>query len=187
MKIVKVGDSYRRSFQGGPRHVLLGLVPGILDPAATPVIALPRAGNCDHGSLDTTRIRSEVANALSDFSGDTGRRIGLAVIEYVPNDSPYYEMYYGHALAIAHAIADDLGAPAPEMNSERPKFKQFEAVRLLVPRPDLGLAAGAHGVVVDVYVLPCVGYEVEFLDSTGHTLAIASMMPHDLTSPPISG
>lgn len=61
-----------------------------------------------------------------------------------------------------------------------PKFKQFAAVRLIVARPDLGLAAGAQGVVVDVYTKPHLGYHVEFLDSAGHTLAVGIMYPNEL-------
>jgi hypothetical protein len=109
MKVVRVGNSYRRSFQGGPRHVLLGLVPGALDPAEAPVVALPQRGTCDHGPLDSAKVHSAVVQALSQFEAETGHRVQLSAIEYVPNDSPYYEMYYGHALAIAHVIANDEG------------------------------------------------------------------------------
>lgn len=111
MKVVRVGNSYRRSFQGGPRHVLLGLVPGNLDPAETPVVALPQKGTCDHGPLDSAKIHSAVVKALGKFEAETGHRVRLSAIEYVPNDSAYYEMYYGHALAIAHVIANDQGVP----------------------------------------------------------------------------
>jgi hypothetical protein len=109
MRVHRVGNSYRRSFQGGPRHVLLGLVPGTLDPAETPVVALPQRGTCDHGPLDPAKIHSAVVQALSQFEAETGHGIRLSAIEYVPNDSPYYEMYYGHGLAIAHVIANDQG------------------------------------------------------------------------------
>lgn len=61
-----------------------------------------------------------------------------------------------------------------------PAFEQFASVRLVVPRPDLGLEAGAQGVIVDVYREPRLGYHVEFLDSTGHTLAVAIMYPDEL-------
>jgi hypothetical protein len=180
MKVHRVGNSYRRSFQGGPRHVLLGLVPGPLDPAETPVIALPRAGTCDHGPLDPARIRGEVAKALSEVEAKTGYRVRLATIEYVPNDSPYYEMYYGHALAIAEAMADHQRAAVVDPGPEQPVFDQFASVRLVVPRPDLGLEVGARGAVVDVYREPRMGYHVEFFDSTGHTLAVEIMYPNEL-------
>jgi hypothetical protein len=109
VKVFRVGNSYRRSFQGGPRHVLLGLVPGTLAPAEAPVVALPQSGTCDHGPLDRAKIHSAVVQALSEFEAETGHRVRLSAIEYVPNDSPYYEMYYGHGLAIAHVIANDQG------------------------------------------------------------------------------
>ena len=37
MRIFRVENSYRRSFQGGSRHVLIRLVTGSLDPADTPI------------------------------------------------------------------------------------------------------------------------------------------------------
>lgn len=111
MRVFKVGNSYRQSFQGGERNVLLWLVLGTLDASEALLVALPRAV-ADYGSPDPTKVRSAVALALSEFKAKTGRDVRLAAVEDVPNDSAYYETYSGHAMAIAQAIADGFLADA---------------------------------------------------------------------------
>lgn len=59
-------------------------------------------------------------------------------------------------------------------------LKQYDPVRLRVSRPDLGLAPGAAGVVVDVYTRPRVAYEVEFLARDGRTLGVWTMEPEEI-------
>jgi hypothetical protein len=111
MRVYRVGNSYRRSFQGGERNVLLGLIPGTLDPSEAPVVALPPPIGT-YGAPDPVEVRNAVASALSEFATKTGHRVQLAAIEYVPNDSAYFEMYYGHALVLAEAITADQGRSA---------------------------------------------------------------------------
>jgi hypothetical protein len=57
-------------------------------------------------------------------------------------------------------------------------FNEFEVVRLKRDQP--GIKAGANGTVLMVYESPRVGYEVEFLDESGHTLALLSLYDDDL-------
>lgn len=51
-------------------------------------------------------------------------------------------------------------------------IEQSDRVRLLVDRPDEGLRRGMTGVAVDVHEKPCRGYEVEFMDAEGRTIAL---------------
>jgi len=96
-----------------------------------------------------------------EFHVEDGSRLGRYVEQIVP------------------LLSLDLEEETPA-SPEQHKFVQFDAVELVVPRRDLGLAAGAHGVVVDVYTEPRLGYHVEFLDRTGHTLAVEIMCPNEL-------
>jgi hypothetical protein len=79
-----------------------------MEPSETPVVALPPPIGT-YGAPEPEKVRTAVASALSEYATKTGHRVRLAAIEYVPNDSAYYEMYYGHALALAEAISADQG------------------------------------------------------------------------------
>ena len=104
---------------------------------------------------------SDPLHAEVDFHLEDGSPLGRYVERIVPLSSL------------------ELEEPTQASHEQR-VFEQFAAVRLVFPRPDLGLAAGANGVVVDVYTEPHLGYDVEFLDGTGHTLAVVTMYPHEL-------
>ena len=43
-------------------------------------------------------------------------------------------------------------------------FEMFQSVKTVVPVPQLGLASGAKGAIVDIYTSPYPAYEVEFFD-----------------------
>ncbi len=60
----------------------------------------------------------------------------------------------------------------------RPPVKTLDVVALLHDRPERGLLAGHVGTVVEV-LAPDV-FEVEFLDETGHTVAIEELQRDDL-------
>jgi len=73
------------------------------------------------------------------------------------------------------------------------EIRQFDEVRLREARPDLGLPAGAVGIVVDVYPIlqadqellsQPTGYEVEFLDAEGYTIALLTLEPQDIEAKP---
>jgi hypothetical protein len=57
-------------------------------------------------------------------------------------------------------------------------FSEFEVVSL--KKDQLGLKAGARGTILMVYESPRVGYEVEFLDAAGRTLALVTLYDDDL-------
>jgi len=63
-------------------------------------------------------------------------------------------------------------------------FAELSLVELVHDLPDEGLAAGAVGTVVEVYTDPP-GYEVEFVDDDGRTVAILALPPHALR--PLAG
>jgi hypothetical protein len=59
-------------------------------------------------------------------------------------------------------------------------FAQYSNVVLLRDDPVSGLKSGAVGVVVEVYSRPSVGYDVEFMDERGRTLALLTLKSEDL-------
>ena len=63
-------------------------------------------------------------------------------------------------------------------------IEQFDRVRLLVDRPDQGLRRGMTGVAVDVYEKPCRGYEVEFMNAEGRTIALCGFHEHEAVFDP---
>jgi Domain of unknown function (DUF4926) len=64
-------------------------------------------------------------------------------------------------------------------------FDEYQMVRL--KRPTGGLVAGTLGTVVTVYTHPGPGYEVEFCDKDGFTLALLTLYDDDLTAAPEAG
>jgi hypothetical protein len=54
------------------------------------------------------------------------------------------------------------------------KLKEYDVVRLRRLRPEHALSVGAAGTIVMVYTDPP-GYEVEFCDQNGVTLALVSL------------
>jgi hypothetical protein len=59
-------------------------------------------------------------------------------------------------------------------------FNEYQTVRLKHPMG--GLAAGTHGTVVMAYTHPTPGYEVEFCDRHGFTLALLTLYEDDLVA-----
>jgi hypothetical protein len=59
-------------------------------------------------------------------------------------------------------------------------FDEYEMVRL--KRPTGGLVEGTLGTVVTVYTDPWPGYEVEFCDKDGFTLALLTLYDDDLVA-----
>ena len=106
MKIFRKGRTFRAVFDSGLRHVFLGLVPTSRSPAVGPqLIALPDVPDGTSASIDPQRVRAEVLRAMADFRKSTGVAVHLEAIEYVPNDSPYYEKYYTLAYNLAAEIS----------------------------------------------------------------------------------
>ncbi|QXH53464.1 DUF4926 domain-containing protein [Pseudomonas fakonensis] len=54
-------------------------------------------------------------------------------------------------------------------------YLQFDVVMLLDDFPEEGLRAGDSGTVIDIYSTPVEGYEVEFCDEQGRTLALLAL------------
>lgn len=54
---------------------------------------------------------------------------------------------------------------------------ECDIVRILVGKPEHGIVAGTRGTVVMVYDAPPIplGYEVEFLDADGDTIAVVTV------------
>jgi len=61
-------------------------------------------------------------------------------------------------------------------------FDEYQMVRL--KRRTGGLVEGTLGTVVTVYTDPCPGYEVEFCDNDGSTLALLTLYDDDLVAAP---
>lgn len=61
-------------------------------------------------------------------------------------------------------------------------FEMFQSVKTVVPVPQLGLASGAMGAIVDIYTSPYPAYEVEFFDGEDNTVGFLSMRPEELVS-----
>jgi Domain of unknown function (DUF4926) len=55
----------------------------------------------------------------------------------------------------------------------------LDVVELAVDIPEYGLVSGATGTIVDEYSDP-VGYEVEFVDDGGQTVALVPLRPEQL-------
>ncbi len=58
-------------------------------------------------------------------------------------------------------------------------FAEYDMVRLRRAIPEHGLQSGALGAIVMVFSNPP-GYEVEFCDSDGRTLALVTLKENDL-------
>lgn len=58
-------------------------------------------------------------------------------------------------------------------------FVEFDAVRLLIDVPELGLERGMVGTVLMIHTDPSLAYEVEFLEAEGNTFAV---QPTDIES-----
>jgi hypothetical protein len=58
-------------------------------------------------------------------------------------------------------------------------MRELSTVELTVDLPSEGLSAGTTGVIVDVYSDPP-GYEVEFVDRDGRTVALLALEPHQV-------
>jgi hypothetical protein len=94
MGIFRVGASYRATFDSGLRHVLVGIIPGRRANTSPRLIPLPMHRDGSAASVDPSRVRDEVLRAVRDAASATGAHVCVEAIEYVPNDSPYYEKYY---------------------------------------------------------------------------------------------
>ena len=107
-RFVKVGRSFRGVFEGGERNVLLGLVPSDAIRQGGPrLVPLDPHKNGPVGQVEPERVLDAVQQALRDTEAATGVRTSLEAIEYVPNDSAYYEMYYSLACKLLRWIATE--------------------------------------------------------------------------------
>ncbi len=61
---------------------------------------------------------------------------------------------------------------------DAPRIRELQRVALVGAVPDAGLVAGAVGTVVGDYGNG--GYEVEFTDADGHTLAVQTLAEADI-------
>lgn len=59
------------------------------------------------------------------------------------------------------------------------KFREYDVVRLRTALPSHGLQEGAIGAIVMVYRDPP-GYEVEFVDAAGMTVALVTLRDSEL-------
>ncbi|GFM49083.1 DUF4926 domain-containing protein [Pseudomonas capsici] len=56
-------------------------------------------------------------------------------------------------------------------------YSLFDVVVLTEDIPGEGLRAGMRGAIIEVYSLPVEGYEVEFCDAEGQTVAQMALSP----------
>lgn len=56
-------------------------------------------------------------------------------------------------------------------------YSLFDVVVLTEDIPAEGLRAGMQGAIIEVYSLPVEGYEVEFCDAEGRTVAQLALSP----------
>jgi len=68
------------------------------------MVALPAHKGGSAASVDPQRVLEEVTRALADVEAATGVAVYVEAIEYVPNDSPYYEKYYSLAYNVGLQI-----------------------------------------------------------------------------------
>jgi hypothetical protein len=66
------------------------------------------------------------------------------------------------------------------------KYKMYEVVRLRHARPDLRLTTDDLGAVVMAYEGPPNGYEVEFSDRDGYSIAVLTLMEDEISQVPAS-
>lgn len=59
---------------------------------------------------------------------------------------------------------------------------QFQVVALLQDLPQHGLKAGQTGTVLEFLTMPQEGYEVEFIDADGHTIALMTLEEKQITA-----
>ena len=60
-------------------------------------------------------------------------------------------------------------------------MKMLDVVRVNRDIPEAGVTKGMQGTIVDVYERPHRAYEVEFCDGEGRTIALATLLPEDVT------
>jgi len=84
------------------------------------------------------------------------------------------------AAGVPHRVPDVApGRLAEARSGEQLTLKEYDVVRLVRGMPELDLLPGAAGTVVIVHVDPP-GYEVEFCDSDGVTLAVVALTEADI-------
>jgi hypothetical protein len=59
-------------------------------------------------------------------------------------------------------------------------INELDVVTLATDLPEKGLAAGAIGTVVHIFHKPSTAYEVEFVDTDGRTVAMATLTADQL-------
>ena len=82
----------------GPSHVFLGIRFGDGQPQ---LIKRPPIGSYQNGALDETRILDAVRSGLAKANRGDGISLSAAVVLYVENDSPHYEMFERCAYLLA--------------------------------------------------------------------------------------
>ena len=60
--------------------------------------------------------------------------------------------------------------------------KELDTIQTLQALPASGLAAGAVGVVLEVFTTPQLAYLVEFADADGQTLAMPTLLPSQISA-----
>lgn len=59
-------------------------------------------------------------------------------------------------------------------------MEKFDVIKLKVDLPENNLKIGMIGVVVDIFDVPEIGYEVEFTDDKGRTIAEVALKPNQV-------
>lgn len=104
----KSEDSYRVSYITGPQHVLLGLRFDETVCNKVELVSLGISGACNHGELDTRKIRTRVMEGISKANTEFKTNYILGRIEYVENDSPNYSLYGHCAYLIVKALHEGI-------------------------------------------------------------------------------
>jgi hypothetical protein len=59
-------------------------------------------------------------------------------------------------------------------------MKMYDIVKLKCDLPEEKLTKGMTGVIIDIFDAPILGYEVEFTNEKGETIAEVALEPHQI-------
>jgi hypothetical protein len=87
MHFSKRGDFYQAAYISGPRHVFLAVAFAAAPVEHIIVEALPPAGACTHGPLDSVAILAAVERGLAAANQEFRLAWAMRHIQYVSNDT----------------------------------------------------------------------------------------------------
>lgn len=108
MNVIKNDGMYKTARISGPKHNYLALALTAVTP--TEVKIRPRiAHGCGPYDIDESKLLAAVTEGVEDGNRDTGRTLSVDCLEYVPTDTPDYQVYKELARAIIQSASQDFG------------------------------------------------------------------------------